>query len=132
MKKSALWVGVAVAFVLGGLIIYGMRAGSSDAPVPPGDGSVAPIPPAGAITISGKVTCLPHRNQGGAQTMECAYGLLGEDGHYYALRDSDPTYTNIFMAPMDVPVEVKGSFTAEQDMNYKGVGTITVTSLLKK
>ena len=37
------------------------------------------------ITIEGQYECLPHRDTSGPQTLECATGLLGEDGKHYAL-----------------------------------------------
>ncbi len=46
-----------------------------------------PPPPAGDITAQGMITCLPHRDTSGPQTLECAYGLEDIEGRYYALRD---------------------------------------------
>ncbi len=37
------------------------------------------------MTLSGLVTCLPHANTSGPQTLECAIGLQSDDGVYYAL-----------------------------------------------
>ncbi len=39
------------------------------------------------ITIRGVIDCLPHKETSGGQTMECAFGLQGEDGKYYGLKD---------------------------------------------
>lgn len=35
--------------------------------------------------LEGEITCLPHRDQSGPQTLECAIGLKTDDGAYYAL-----------------------------------------------
>lgn len=80
------------------------------------------------ITVQGEMVCLPHRDQTGPQTLECAFGLLAEDGTYYALRDTDPTYQNVSQ-PMGVPVEVVGTFTAQNDTKYQSVGIIVVDSI---
>lgn len=36
-------------------------------------------------TLSGKFLCLPHKDQTGPQTEECAFGMQTEAGEYYAL-----------------------------------------------
>lgn len=37
------------------------------------------------VTLEGEFVCLPHKNTGGAQTRECAFGLRDEKGDHYAL-----------------------------------------------
>lgn len=36
-------------------------------------------------TLTGEYVCLPHKDQSGPQTEECAYGLLTDTGEYYAI-----------------------------------------------
>lgn len=35
--------------------------------------------------LSGEFVCLPHKNQAGPQTGECAFGLKATDGSHYAV-----------------------------------------------
>jgi len=81
----------------------------------------------------GEITCLPKIGQG-AQTMECAIGLKGQDGRYYGLKNLfkvDPEYK---FSVSGLQVEVSGTFSAEEikgpDGNkYDVVGVIDVTSI---
>jgi hypothetical protein len=41
------------------------------------------------VTVAGEVVCLPHKDQSGPQTMECAFGLEDDNGDYYGLSDLD-------------------------------------------
>jgi hypothetical protein len=76
------------------------------------------------------MVCLPHRDTRGAQTLECAFGLLDADGRYFALRDTDPTYKNISAVGMNIPVRVEGVFTAQADTKYQSIGIIAVDSIV--
>lgn len=87
------------------------------------------MPEAGPITVQGTMVCLPHKNTSGQQTLECAYGLKKEDGLYFALRDTDPTYQNLSRAPMNTLVTVTGEFTPSPDSKYQDVGVIAVTKI---
>jgi len=40
-------------------------------------------------TLIGVSTCLPHRDQSGPQTLECAFGIKTDEGDYYGLDMSD-------------------------------------------
>lgn len=87
------------------------------------------IPPAGEISVRGHMTCLPHRNTDGPQTLECAFGLLDEDGRYFALRDTDPNYKNISNVSHDAPIIVEGTFTPKEDERYQSIGIIDVVRI---
>lgn len=73
--------------------------------------------------------CLPHKNQSGPQTMECAYGLKADGGVYYALSDKDPMYKNLSSVAMNKNVEVTGSIKLNSDTKYDTIGTIYITSI---
>lgn len=90
--------------------------------------NMANVPPDGPITIAGTIVCLPHADTDGPQTLECAYGLLGEDENYYMLQDSMATSgpSSIVNIPTDTDVEIEGTFTAGTDDTYATVGTIDV------
>lgn len=81
------------------------------------------------FTIQGMVICLPHKDTSGPQTMECAYGLRGNDGKNYSLRDTDPEYKNISTIPMNEFVIVVGKFFPKEDERYNSVGRIDITSI---
>ena len=47
-------------------------------------------------TFTGEVVCLPHKDKSGPTTLECAMGLLTDDGRYYELRtDPGPLEANV-------------------------------------
>jgi len=83
----------------------------------------------GPVTISGEITCLPKVGSG-VQTLECAIGLLSDDGRYYGLRRDDPDHQ---LSQGGLRVEVSGNLVAEDmtgpDGNrYDTAGIIDVTS----
>lgn len=87
-------------------------------------------PPANKqASITGQIVCLPHKNPGEVQTLECAFGLIDQQGMYFSLRDTDPEYENISSVPMQVPVEVKGKYTPGENDIYQSVGVIEVESI---
>ena len=98
-------------------------------PPPTSPTVTSPTTTAKEVTIKGTMTCLPHRDTSGPQTMECAFGLKGEDGVYYALHDTDPTYKNIGNIPNNIPVTVSGIFRPGEDARYQSIGTIDVVSV---
>lgn len=80
------------------------------------------------ITLGGEFICLPHRDQSGPQTMECAFGLKTPEGMYYALRDSDPT-KNISGVSTGKKVTVTGIFEPQKDTKYPTEGFIVVQEI---
>lgn len=117
-----LFIGLAVCIVIfGGARAYFNNRALESAWTPEN------MPPAGVLSVSGTIACLPHANQSGAVTLECAIGLAGDDGNYYGL-------TNL---PQDAIVSgaittgqsytASGYFTPrERDEKYAIVGTISV------
>lgn len=92
-----------------------------------------PLPVSGLITVSGEMTCLPKIGKG-VQTMECAMGFKGRDGHRYGLKnlfELDPEYK---FSVGGLRVEISGTFSPEgikgPDGNkYDVVGVINVASI---
>ncbi len=80
-------------------------------------------------TLRGTVTCLPHKNQEGPQTMECAYGLKDSTGKYYGLRDQDPGMKHLSKIEMNKEVTLKGLFKAEDNTIYPTVGIFEIESI---
>lgn len=110
---------VAIVLVLIGFVVWRWTAHA------PTINPVPTVTPAASVTIEGKLVCLPHADQSGPQTLECAYGLQAEDGRYYGL--SGDSVTSI---SMDVPVTVTGSLEpAGEDERYAISGTITVATI---
>lgn len=85
------------------------------------------------ITINGEITCLPKKGNG-PHTMECAIGLLADDGKYYSLinlSEVDPDYK---FSEGGLRVTVHGTLTPESktgpDGNrYNTDGSINVKNI---
>lgn len=118
---------IALAAVLllagGAFYLYGVPMDVAQNPSP-----TVEAPPAGPIVIQGIMVCLPHRDTEGPQTLECAFGLQDDKGRYFALSDTDPTYKNISGVPMNLRVEIEGTFMPREDTKYQSIGIIEVTS----
>lgn len=89
----------------------------------------------GLVTLTGEMTCLPKIGSG-PQTMECAFGLLADDGRYYGLK-YDPTIDPAYeLLQGGLRMEVTGELTAEEQTGpdgnrYDTAGLIEVTSIRK-
>ncbi len=88
--------------------------------------------PAGSMTITGTITCLPK--EGIVGTMECAIGLQGDDGQYYGLGnlfEHDPEYkfSTVGLHVMVVGIFSPKSATGPGGSQYKVLGTIEVISI---
>lgn len=92
------------------------------------------LPAEGTLTIQGEIVCLPHRDSDGPQTLECAYGLEGDDMNFYALRDQEaPLSTSTITSfPTGTLVTVVGEFTIEEDDRYATVGALEIRSITRQ
>jgi hypothetical protein len=102
--------------------------------LPPSEDGSEPLPsvtssPQGKVVKSGKILCLPHKEQSDFQTLECAYGMQDEEGIYYALSDTSSSYENISAAPMNTKVIVEGDFSPQQSQIYPSIGIILVSKI---
>lgn len=77
-----IWAAVAAA-LLGGALLYATMGGSERERADDGLGAAGPV--SVETSLEGRTTCLPHKNAGGAQTLECAFGLESVAGDFYAL-----------------------------------------------
>ncbi len=67
------------------------------------------------VTLTGETVCLPHKEKGDFQTLECAMGFKDTAGNYYSVRG----------APMDwQSTQVTGLFTNDTSGIYDVVGVI--------
>ena len=82
-----------------------------------------------SVSIDGAIICLPHLNTSGPQTTECAFGLKSDEGTYYSLVDTNPSYKNISKFPMGTSVEVIGTFTPEISTRYRSSGIVEVSAI---
>lgn len=88
------------------------------------------------VSLSGTYVCLPHRNQNGPQTLECAFGLKTDTGEYYAIDFSAMSQTPPSVATGDtisangllVPIE---QISSDQWRIYPIEGIFSVTDSLK-
>lgn len=80
------------------------------------------------VSLEGLVTCLPHKNQGGMQTLECAIGLEVTPGQFYGLRDLYDVYGGFI--DTGKRVRVTGMLVSpEATEKYDIVGVINVASV---
>lgn len=69
----AIIITIGVSFFAFNTYIYNEKQG--------GGGTYEPY----RATLTGEYVCLPHTDQTGPQTMECAYGMRTDTGEYYAI-----------------------------------------------
>lgn len=127
MKQAILLIGI-LLLVGAGAFFYLQASPDIQEEVSPQTAPVGEI-----VTVRGEITCLPKRGTG-PQTMECAIGLLADDGNHYGLKDlfeQDPDYT---FSQSGMVVEVSGELTQEEMLGPDGntydiVGVITVASI---
>jgi hypothetical protein len=79
-----------------------------------------------SITLKGTLTCLPHRNASGPQTLECAIGFKSDQGVYYSLAGQNGPITS---TPFGKPVKVTGTLKHQESKLYQSSGVITVEHL---
>lgn len=81
------------------------------------------------VELTGSVSCLPHKNTNGPQTLECAAGLDVE-GVFYGL--SFKSTDDFIKASSAKTIFVRGLFTSETDPNskYNSVGKVDVTDFV--
>lgn len=94
--------------------------------------TVTPTPtplPGAHIRITGIVGCLPHKDQTGAQSLECAMGLKDENETYYGIRDTDQENMHIRDIPGNTKVRIEGMFYPQDDERYPTVGILEIYSL---
>lgn len=104
-------------------------AHKATAPVPISPGNSLPANNS-TVAIKGEIVCLPHKDTSGAQTMECAYGLLSE-GVYYSLAGTPEDNSLVSKVTTGDKVLVTGQFTIKDDKVYDIKGVISVTALEK-
>jgi len=82
-----------------------------------------------AVTVTGTPVCLPAKDTNGPQTLQCAMGIQGNDGFYYALKDNTPDYTYLSKIQNGKTATVSGAFSLSDQTRYQSEGTITITGV---
>lgn len=88
------------------------------------------------VTIEGVWECLPHKDQSGPQTMECAFGIMAQDGKHYAI-DTRLISTYPVDFPTKTRVKVEGLLVPANQLNsnawqiYPISGIISATAITK-
>lgn len=78
------------------------------------------------VTVEGKVTCLPHKDTEGPQTLECAAGIQNKDGKYYGLSTKDSTSELTSSMGDERTAKVTGELEPAGDSIYNIEGIIVV------
>ena len=82
------------------------------------------------VTITGTPTCLPHKDTNGPVTLECALGLKGDDGRYYALEDAP---MSLWQEDYTSRVKVSGILSEpDSSSQYAVSGDLKVSSVTKQ
>jgi hypothetical protein len=85
--------------------------------------------PGRSITVFGMAVCLPHKNPGEVQTMECATGFKTDNGTYYSLRDPTENYSLISQLAFNKHVTISGVLQPQSGSIYKSAGLIVLSSV---
>lgn len=120
-RKILITIGIVIILGAGGAAFY--FSGLFDKVFNP-----APAQPVEQVTtIKGQVVCLPHKNEDGPTTLECAIGLHSNDDKYYGLSGS--TGSDLAgAAGSDKKVKVTGTLQEQASDKYKMSGIIAVKS----
>ena len=130
-KRSYLILGLlSLCLFIVGIVVFLVKTDK----LPPSEDGSEPLPsvtssPQRKVVKSGKILCLPHKEQSDFQTLECAYGLQDDEGIYYALSDSSSSYENISAISMNTAVTVEGDFIPQRSQIYPSIGTIMVSKI---
>lgn len=83
------------------------------------------------LEVQGEYECLPHRDQSGPQTMECAFGLEADDGSHYALDFSLLSSDEWMALATGTRIKVEGPYVPDDGTsNYAIEGIIHATSIV--
>ena len=124
-------IGIVALLLFGGFLvlnsyIYTQKQGNTTENIMPYKG-----------TLTGEYVCLPHRDQEGPQTLECAFGLKTDANEYYSL--------DFNQMPKDFPdaktgerISVTGTITpiellsTDQWQKYAITGIVSVTDPIQR
>lgn len=79
------------------------------------------------VTVFGRIICLTHKDTGGPQTLECAYGIRDSKGVEYGLGDTKMQF--IMSLPINRDVVVTGWVKPSPSAKYKSDTLIEIISV---
>lgn len=80
------------------------------------------------VTVTGTIECLPHKDRGEVQTLECAFGIKDSADNHYAL--SDPDWRWLSDLPTGKDAVVTGTIKPNPVNNiYDTVFTIEISNI---
>ncbi len=87
------------------------------------------------VTLSGRYVCLPHLDTTSPQTKECAFGLLTDDGVYYAVNfgqfgNSMEQFQSGEHITAEGFVVIKEALSTDQWAKYNMKGIFTITKMI--
>lgn len=125
MKRNTTIIVLIIVLIVAVAGLFVIRNNQTSLPENPK--TIASPTPFESIEITGEIVCLPHKNPGEFQTMECAFGIKDNNtGNYYGLA-FDPEENDLTMT--GETVTVKGDFSEVPDSIYDIVGKIDVVSV---
>jgi hypothetical protein len=80
-----------------------------------------------AVSLDGKLLCLPHKDGSETSSLSCALGMVTNDGKYYGLSSSRNTELSD-AAGSDKQVKIEGKLQPASDATYKMDGIVAVNS----
>lgn len=83
------------------------------------------------VEFEGELVCLPHKDNGGPETFECAIGLQGNNGLYYGLSGLNQEDLISGKLITGQTVVITGTLSPSEKSLYKIQGTIHVLQVLK-
>ena len=89
------------------------------------------------VSMTGTYVCLPHKNTGGIQTMECAFGMKSTDSKFYALDTSMDRSDAMETIKTQDTIKVEGTLVPIEDIStnqwqkYDIKGIIRVNTIIK-
>jgi hypothetical protein len=82
------------------------------------------------VTIDGTIECLPHKDRSGPQTLECAFGMQGNDGLHYGLSSLNQAKLIDGTVSVGKKVSVTGTLNQPDERNkYDIIGTIDIDKI---
>ncbi len=88
MKTQRYLFTILVCLILAAVVLVFIKLGFKNNSLPKPGNESYPSPTnteTQRSSLSGEVICLPHKDQTGPQTLECAFGILADDGNNYSL-----------------------------------------------
>lgn len=130
MKNTYIIPGIIIALLVIGGIVYTMD--SSKTP------KQAVIPDAlpKNVRLSGTYICLPHQRSAEVHTQECAFGLLTDDGKYYAVNfgqsaDQAALFNSGAHVVADGFIVSKEALNSDHWKDYTMEGIFTTTAIIE-